>query len=396
MAETINSIVNEFNQTNLWGVQVFTDPAGGSRALASRLETNRDEGVLPHLLIAPSEQILFWQQHHALFASLDTYIDDSQWGFTAQEQAAIPALFWEQDRQDGQQTGIPALRDMRVIFYNQSWGKELGFFTEPASFERFSEQVCEAALARENIDDTGGWIIDTHPLTALSWILGANPPQVYDPQTDLYQFDTTAARERLADLRTLFDEGCAWNSRLPDPYEYFANRQTLAYSGGLAEIVLQSEWMQKHNNPDDWTVLPFPSEDGKPVVLVSGVSYAVLNASPEEQLASWLFIRWMMLPRHQTLLTQASGLLPASTGSVDALQAYRQTYPQWDTALGWVPLAKAPPQGGSWSVAQTILEDAAWQTFQPFLAPEDIASVLKQVDQLIPEVLTMQETDQEP
>jgi multiple sugar transport system substrate-binding protein len=390
MAETINTIIAEFNQTNLWGVQVFASPAGGSGALVNLLETNLEEGPLPHVLVAPSEQILQWQEQTELFTELDSYIQDAQWGLTAQEQSAIPGLYWQQDALDGIQIGMPALRDMRVIFYNQSWARELGFPTDPQTFDEFSEQICEAADTRKNIDETGGWIIDTDPLTALSWILSADPPQIYDPQADIYQFDSQTSSAMLSHLRALFDDGCAWNSRLPDPYDYFANRQTLSYTSSLADIPIQSQWMQRRANPDRWTILPFPVDEGKPVVVVSGSAYAILNATPAEQLASWLFVRWLMLPRHQAQLVRASGLLPPSISTVDLLQDYAQTYPQWQIALAWVPLAQPVPQGGSWTVVQTILEDAAWQTFQPFLAPEDIPTILEQVDQLIPEVIAME------
>ncbi len=80
-------------------------------------------------------------------------------------------------------------------------------------------------------------------------------------------------------------------------------------------------WMQdiprlaetmKQLNPKDassWTLLPFPSV-GKPTVFVSGSSYGILQHNPEEDLASWLFIRWLSQPEQQIRLLRVFRTLP--------------------------------------------------------------------------------------
>ncbi len=389
IAQALDTIVNEFNQSNLWGIQVHTLALGGNTTMIDRFEQGLDGGTLPNVVFAPSELILLWQDQHQTFSTLDAYIQDAQWGLTAQERADIPLLYWQQDSFASEQIGVPALRDLHVLIYNQSWAKELGFFTSPQSLESFGQQVCAAAAKRKDIDQTGGWIIDTDPLTTLSWMLTNNPPSLFDAETNRYRFNNPQALEVLSALRTWLDDGCAWNSRLPDPYEYFANRQTLSYSGSLSDILLQSQEMKRAQSPDDWGILPFPVEDGKPVVLIGGSSYAVQQTTPAEQLASWIFVRWLILPRHQVKLTEASGFLPVSASAFDSLQDFRKTYPQWDAAVGLIPLATPAPQSGSWGIAQTILEDAAWQTYQTFTKPEDISTILRELDALIPEVLSI-------
>jgi hypothetical protein len=62
MAEEINAIVQDFNQSNLWGIEVFTSSSGGYAALSSKFEENIEIDNIAHVLAAPSEQLLLWQQ----------------------------------------------------------------------------------------------------------------------------------------------------------------------------------------------------------------------------------------------------------------------------------------------------------------------------------------------
>jgi hypothetical protein len=100
-----------------------------------------------------------------------------------------------------------------------------------------------------------------------------------------------------------------------------------------------------------------------------------------------------MLPRHQAMLSAASGYLPVSSSALNDLQDFRTAYPQWETALGWVPFAASPPITGSWTIVQNILEDAAWQILQPFTTLEGIPPLLEQLDAMIPEVLSASQRD---
>ena len=48
-----------------------------------------------------------------------------------------------------------------------------------------------------------------------------------DLDFEAYSFNSDEMEAMFTFQRSLFDEGCAWNSRLPEPYDYFANRQAL-------------------------------------------------------------------------------------------------------------------------------------------------------------------------
>ncbi|MCJ7623421.1 MAG: extracellular solute-binding protein, partial [Anaerolineaceae bacterium] len=390
MAIAIADLVEEFNGSNVWGVSVELLAPGGPGMLMDLMDQNINTGALPNVLAASSEELLFWQDKTAFLIDLNVYINEPQWGLSSQEISEIPQGFWKQVRSNDQQVGIPALQDLQVLYYNQGWAETLGFFSPPETLPEFQKQICEAAAERAAVDETGGWIVDTEALTMLSWIMASGSQDFADIETGVYQFETDESEEIFTFLRNLLDEGCAWHSREPEPYDYFAHRQTLIYSGSLLDIRSQTQYMQELNSPDEWGMIPYPFQGEKPLVIASGESYGMLNASIEEQLASWLLMRWLILPRNQAKLAEIEGYLPVSISAIEYMQAFRKAHPKWNDALQWIPIVQSPPPLGSWLIVQYILEDAAWQTFQSNSTIQAIPPILAELDLMIPDVLENQ------
>lgn len=384
-AETVRSIVTEFNETNEWRISVVINAAGSSAMLQEQVETSLGTAQQPHVVAAPIEQLLTWRENARAVLALDDFIEDSQWGFTAQEAASFPRVFWQQDRLDERQLGIPAQRSTVVMFYNQSWARSLGFSAPPATLEEFRTQACAAAA--QNGKGTGGWIVNTDPITLVSWMLAFQVNQPAKIGTPEYKFNNSAVNEMFLYLRQLYDDGCAWISRNPTPYEYFSDRQALFYTSWLQDIPVQARTNQRLESEDQWTVIPFPSKGQKPPVVASGPSFAVLVASPEEQLASWLLIKWLVQPENLARLVEADGAWPGTIAAVDLLTDFRDQYPQWNQSLGWIPLAEPAPRLPAWRIIRKIYQDVAWQIFRTDTKPEQIPTYLQQVDETIPEVL---------
>lgn len=390
VSHQLDLLVDRFNQSNEWGIHVIVQRPGSSMALAQQVEEQADSAT-PNIIIAPSEHLLYWHENGDRVVLLNELISDLAWGLSEQQRADFPLVFWLQDQSDGNQLGIPVQRSPRVIFYNLSWGSELGFSRPPVTLEDLKTHACAAAQAnntdqvRTN-DGTGGWLIDTDGLTAYSWMKAtglANPLQGDPARLVFEQPETLAAFEY---LRGLVDEGCAWFGRSPATYEYFANRDTLFYTTSLLDLPLVTSTMARMNSDDVWTVLPFPGSD-RPTVIVSGVSYSLLRSDPQRELAAWLFLRWMITTDTQLALLEAGGGFPVSASSASLANAYRQRYPQWGPALQWIPIAQAAPISGDWRVARFILEDAVWQSLQSYVTAEQIPSILGQLDDTIREVI---------
>ena len=80
----------------------------------------------------------------------------------------------------------------------------------------------------------------------------------------------------------------------------------------------------------DITYLPHTTED--PRISSSGVSTLILPTSPEEQLATWLFLRWLAEPEQQAVWAQHRGCLPLRRSALDEMTAYFEDHPHFATA----------------------------------------------------------------
>ncbi|MCC6146613.1 MAG: extracellular solute-binding protein [Anaerolineaceae bacterium] len=388
----IDEMVVRFNQENEWGIHVESRGLGSSGMLFSQMQNALVKNELPNVLAAPIQQLQIWQEDKNIVIPLDDYFNDPEWGLSPTEAADIPRSFLQQDQINDHLLALPAQRTTQIILYNQTWAEELGFRTLPVSPQDFGKQACAAVKAnltddiKEN-DGTGGWIINTDAESLLAWMVGFGLESPAEFGAKGYTFNNQQFRDGFEFFKELYDEGCIWSPRNPTPYDYFASRNTLFYSGTLEDSISQADTMRRFDNSDTWTILPYPGNGQKPTVLINGPSYAILVDSPEKQIASWLLIRWLVSPENQVALTESSGAWPASVTALESLTAYRQKHPQWANSLPWIPIAQPIPRSSSWVIVRNIFSDAAWQLFQTNTTPESTPAILRELDQTVQEVL---------
>jgi multiple sugar transport system substrate-binding protein len=386
----VADLVAEYNRTNVWGIQVNVTAAGSAQMLEDTIQTNLAGDQQPNLVAATTASLISWQEQKDVFADLTPFLEDSQWGMSAAEIAEIPQVFWDQDILKNHRLGLPAQRSAQVLFYNQSWAKELGFASAPSTPEEFKEQACAAAQAvaktkKPENQGTGGWLVDFDPLTTLSWISAFGDSPVPASDDLAYDFNVPSVQNSFAFVHDLYEHGCAWIGKNATPFNYFTQRQALFYASDLQDIIEQT----KSSAPSDqWTVIPFPAESGnKPVFLVNGLSYGIFHSSKEQQLAAWLFARWMLLPKNQAQMISASGALPISSSTVDQLSDFRTHHPQWNAALSYLPNAQSAPNLATWLLIKPVLEDAAWQSLQLNVTTDKIPTILQQLNAISAELI---------
>lgn len=396
-AEEIEKLVEKFNNSNEWAIKVEIHTPGSSGELFNEVDVNSDVELLPDVVVASIEHLRTWEvEQKDIIVDLNGYLHSQEWGLSDEEIANIPVVYWDKSQDEEKLLGFPAQRTVQVLFYNQSWAQELGFSDAPKSPEDFKEQTCAASKANmsdENFenDGTGGWIISSDPLILLSWVNTFGDPGLPIEESDKYKFNTPIFNDSIKYLYQLFDENCSWSSRNPQPYEYFATRQALFYSGTLQDIAVQERTQTRLENNDNWTVIPYPSQDQKQMVILNGPSYAILRSSYTEQMASWVFIKWLSQSENEAKIVEFSTTLPVSLSTSKNLESFGKAHPQWQQTLSWVPLLKPAPQLSSWRVVRNLLQDAMWQIFYTNVTLDQIPSVLEQLDAMIPEILNYKE-----
>ena len=386
LANLMAELVEQFNQDNQWDIHVTTQVHADQLVLLQDMEQVAANGDYPDVVAAPSAYLKSWYRQGWPLLDLTTYVDSADYGLeTAQVQAFLP-VFWKNDLLDEVRLGLPAYRDGRFIFYNQSWAEQLGFEAYPQTSADFQTQACAAATANladaqlEN-NGTGGWLFDTQSLTLLSWLRAFNGDDLIraDGEISFVEAGSQTALEYLFDL---YNQDCAWTGKQGEPFQYFADRYALFYSGDNQDIFTQEIVNQNAKSDDNWMLIPYPSDSSRPVVFVDGDSYAIFQKDVDKELAAWLFLRYLSSTENQIRVVEATGSLPLSTITIGQLSDFRQAHPVWDQSLQYLALAQPIPDTPGWMDAEAVLSDMAWQ-LKFTAAKENLPAILSEAERIV-------------
>ena len=380
-ADTIGEIAVEFSDTNPWGISVSVEPYGGQTALMQALESDLDDTNTPGLFVAhPYHLALLENTFYTI--NLNSYFYDEVWGFDLDDRDDIRSEILTQFRVEDRLVALPIAPQATVMFYNQSWSQTLGFSAPPADADQFEEQSCAAQSAnwqdgnRAN-DGTGGWLINLNPNVLVAWY------QAYGgelPQNEPIRFNNEQAREAFGYLWSIRSAGCIWFGRQPDPMSYLANRNAIFYAGALDLIPAQISWMDVADNADEWTVFGFPGPEGE-TIIVDGPGLMIGADSPEQQLAAWLFARYLLEAEAQASLVRSLFSVPVRESAMQHLEDFSAEYPQWAQGASLISSARTVPVSDHWGLSQWVLQDAIFRLLQSEENRTD--EILEQLDEMI-------------
>lgn len=383
-ASLFESQVAQFNTENEWGIVVAGESKGNYGELFQQMDAALEASTYPQVVVALPEHALEW---HEQVVDLSPYVSDPEYGWDPFEISDFPTVIWSQDEVDGKRFGVPAQRTARFLLYNQSWARELGFASPPATSTEFEQQACAAHRAAgsdadPNNDALGGWLIDTHPMTPLSWMIAFGGGV---QEESGYRFLTPGNIAAFRFVKIMQRQNCAWVASPDLPVaDRFARRQALFVTASLEDLPDQTRAFSAASSSDEWTVLMFPGDE-QDALVVYGSSFIVLQSDDATQLASWLFVRWMLSPENQARWVQSTGLFPLRDSTLELLADYSATHPQWTAAVNLLPEGELTPRLASWRRVRVMLEDGFRDMFDvirhPDLTEGQIPLILRQMDE---------------
>jgi multiple sugar transport system substrate-binding protein len=377
----LEALVAEFNAQNEWGIRVNSRYTGTYDDQFASVLAALSTPEQPDIVVGYIYQTSAWDTNDQV-VDLNPYVNDPIWGL-GQSSEDFFTPFWDSDVVAGKRLGIPALRSGQYLFYNQTWAEELGFDSAPGTPTQFRQQACAAAEANQQDDDrendgTGGYILSTDYSVILAWIGGFGGDVVTSAGRG-YQFDTPSVQNAFHYLRDLYDRGCAWLQEEQLPDTAFVFRRGLFASGSLLDVPEQFYTFSQTTNRDRWTLIPYPSNQGTPVVDVYGPSFGILQSSSERELASWLFIRWLAEPENQIRFTAATSSLPLGREAQQLMEA-RPLSPQWQAAVDALEYARSEPAFHSWMNVRWAVSDAATQLFRYYFTIDQVPTLIELLD----------------
>lgn len=379
-ADTLEAVAREFSNTNSWGIRVEVYPHGGQTVLIDAMQTAQMDGELPDVIAAPAYLRSTLLGGESL-VDLSNYFNDPEWGFSSDEREDILPVFLEPFVIDEQIIAMPFAPQATVLFYNHTWGEALGYSGPPRNLDAFQAQSCAATFANwqdeAKAGGTGGWVINLDPQVLASWYYAFEGVL---PEDDVPQFNNQAGRDAFGYLWENKNQGCIWFALQPDPYAYFADRFALLYAGQLDQIPVQLSWMEALGSEDEWEVIGFPGPTGEHM-LIDGPGLMITTGTPEEELAAWLFTKYLLEPKVQAELVESLFTLPVRESAMDLLAGFMTEYPQWAQASAMLESASALTAAEDWGIAQWALQDGINRILQD--ESGNVTLILEQLDELI-------------
>ena len=314
--EGVEKIVADFNATNEFGITVEQVSQGGQGDLQTAMNAAITTGELPNLTQGFPNSLVLWNGLDVI-APINDFVSDSVYGLSADELGAIYAgVYSPGTLPDGTQVGVPMHQSASVHFYNFSWAEELGFDSPPATSAEWKEQMCAAAAANDadgdpDNDGTGGYqyFPDASMVTPWVWVFGGD---IVTDDGAGYSLNNQAVIDAALFLKDLSDSGCImFTPSFANPE--FAARQTLAYRSSTAGQPFQQSANDEIGSTDVWGAIPWAGPDGDLAVNPHGQMVGIIETNPDQDLASWLFLKYMTSAPTQTEWVAGTGYYPSQS-----------------------------------------------------------------------------------
>jgi multiple sugar transport system substrate-binding protein/sn-glycerol 3-phosphate transport system substrate-binding protein len=384
-------LVNEFNATNEWSITVEAYDKGEYSDTMNLFNSAIQSGNLPDLVVAYGNVLDNWKSMEVII-DLEPYVSDPDWGLTLEEASDFyPVTLAGGVTVDGARVGFPISQTAEVLFYNLTWGQELGFEGPPTTPAEFKEQACAGAAANAADDDpdndgTGGYVLYAGASQISVWMFSYGGFHLTDDGS-AWTFNTPELTAVAEFLKELWDEGCAFlTESYPNPE--FATRKALMVSSSTLGLPYQLAAFDDAGTADEWSFIAFPGEKGLAVDSYPQI-VGMVGSTPERELASWLFLKWFTQPEQQARWIEASAYYPTREGTVSLLDAYAADNPQWTSGLELIPLGQSEPAIASWVSVRLMLQDAFSEIIQG--TPDMIPDILADLDEAAAEAMAEME-----
>jgi ABC-type glycerol-3-phosphate transport system substrate-binding protein len=319
-------------------------------------------GTPPDLSIARPQQVAVYAEADAI-EPLDDYINSPPYGLTTEEVADIQPAFLDSVRSpafDNQMMSFPLRHSMLVLYYNGDWLNELGYETHPETWEAFREV---SIVATDRDVGTYGYALAVDASTVTNW-LWSRGGDLLSPDGNTAVFNGPEAVEAVRFVQALMDDGYAYQiaERYGDQAD-FADEKVLFAFDSTERIPHYAQAIADRATGEprfNWSVAPMPHSTTTPVVLIYGPGVCVFKTTPQKQLASWLFIRWLVQPENNIKWATAGNSFPLRQSALDSeeMQAYMAENPTYGTAFGLLQWSRGEPPVSAHDAIGRLINEA--------------------------------------
>jgi multiple sugar transport system substrate-binding protein/sn-glycerol 3-phosphate transport system substrate-binding protein len=359
----LSALVDEFNQRNEWDIVILAESLGNCDDLHEEIMAYLAAGKSPSATSNYPPRAAAYAAKGAL-VPLDHYVVSPKWGYTPRELLDFfpPVLAADHSPQFEGWYGWPIERSTDALYYNKDWLAELGYSDPPETWEAFAEIAC-AAVQQPFSDSKGeGKILgyeQTVTTRTFATFLLSGGADIATQDGTAYSFNSPEAQDIALFLQELHGGGCGDVAARTDPRIGFSAGRVLFAVAPIHQLTLYREEVIDGAG-FEWDIVPLPrlSVEDAPRMHVYGLSQSIFRTTPEEQLAAWLFIRWIDQPEQQARWAQQSGYYPVRQSATALMEAHLADNPSYDKALSLLALDYGfEPTLAGYDICRDVLED---------------------------------------
>lgn len=370
--EMMQRFADEFNAKNPQYYVVVT-MQGTTSDIGKKINAAITANALPEIATGNPGDVFDWNTSGAVVA-LDSYINDSKDGLTAQQLAEMSMklpngeLYFDQI--GGKTFGVSPGRSTSVLYYNADMLKAAGFNEPPKTWDEF-DKICAAVTKGDNyclaINSPS---VETS--TFATWVFSRGGTYASADEKKA-TFDDAAGIDSLKWLRNLVDKGWAKNPSTTTRGDQadFGNGKLAFTFGSTAGLPFYADAVKgRKEGPFEWSIAPYPAgPKGKQVVDFFGPSMAMFKTTTEKQRGAWLFIKFLLEPKNLVEFGLRLSYFPATKSARDAIAAMDAAtvtktnariagvLPQYKKGLTFIPMGAREPIAPAWQGARAIISN---------------------------------------
>jgi multiple sugar transport system substrate-binding protein/sn-glycerol 3-phosphate transport system substrate-binding protein len=329
--DTMTALVEQFNSTNEYGITVEALGQGSYNDIRELMNSAIISGETPNLVAGyANDAASYYLDGGAV--DLAPYVNDPTWGLSADQMADFNTALLDFNTIQGEPfngalVAFPHQASAQVFIANNTLLEELGFAEVPRTIEDFTAAACASAQST-SADGTPryGFPITTDSSAFESWV-AAFGGRLFDGEN--YLFDSPEVIAALQLYKDLYDQGCAYI-----PAERFSEQTDFAlgltpfYPSSTAGFTFVLAANADNGFTGTWSPNTFPHAEGSEALQVFIPSIIMPPGTPEAQLASWLFLKFLVSPEAAQAWSEGTGYFNPVLSTVDMMTA--ETFPNAD------------------------------------------------------------------
>ncbi|HUN09983.1 MAG TPA: extracellular solute-binding protein [Aggregatilineales bacterium] len=293
---TVTGLVNAFNAGNPYGITVNAIAQGNYNDIRTAMNNAIISGDLPNLVAGFNNDALSYDLDGAM-VDLTPYYNDAKWGYAGDAGAELNQNIINGFRyEDGRLLGWVNQVSANVLAVNSGMLSALGFEAAPATLAQFKEVACAAATS--DLTGAEGGNVQGFPIVAdasqfESFVASIGGSIWADGAWNFTNEQSVAVLQLMADM---YKEGCAYipQERFGNTNDFARGLNPMALGSSAGIPIIMGGIESAGNVVENWTVTATPplaeGEKGALQLFTPGIMMGA--GTPEEQLASWIFLRF--------------------------------------------------------------------------------------------------------